>query len=67
MMWPMRTLAPALAALAGCGAVAIDVVAPATIADGGAMAPGFTLKSQLGEVSLAGGSAVMLVFYRGHW
>ena len=67
MMSSMRCLAPALAALAGCGAVAIDVVAPATIDDRGAMAPGFTLPSQLGDVSLAGGSAVMLVFYRGHW
>lgn len=74
----MRALAPAFAsalasavvALAGCGAIAIEVARPATTAGAGATAPGFTLSSPDGAVTLAdelGRGDVLLVFYRGFW
>ncbi len=65
----MRTLAPCLALLSGCGAVAIHVAAPAR--SDGTMAAAFALPSHLGGTvtlgdALATGPA-MLIFYRGAW
>jgi len=54
--------------LAACGAIGIEVAAPAQLA--GDVAAPFSLPSTQGTVSLgdvlARGAAV-LVFYRGHW
>ncbi|HVK78795.1 MAG TPA: hypothetical protein VM734_36095 [Kofleriaceae bacterium] len=65
----MRAFTPALAMLAGCGAVAIDVTRPAQVSTG-EVAPPFVLPSPGGAVALTDAladGAALLVFYRGHW
>lgn len=67
----MRHLGPGLALLAGCGAVSIQVAAPASDDGAGSVAAGFALPSQRGDTValhdvLAGGPA-LLIFYRGAW
>jgi hypothetical protein len=67
----VRALIVGAVALAGCGAVAIEVAAPAESDGAGATAPGFALTAQDGRTValadvLAGGDA-LLIFYRGFW
>jgi hypothetical protein len=67
----MRSLVPAVALLAGCRVVGIQVATPAASDGVGAAATAFALTSQAGDTvtlgdALAGGPT-LLVFYRGFW